>query len=56
MQLQLPAAPGCHHRTYHGFCEDDGQHGSNFTCLISSVVSMGRRNTFLEFTRRSLKS
>jgi hypothetical protein len=35
MQLQSPAAPGCHHRTYHEFCEDDGQHGSDSTCLIS---------------------
>ena len=25
-------------------------------CLINAVVSMGRRNTFLKFTRRSLKT
>ena len=25
-------------------------------CLVSRVVSMGRRNTFLQFTRRSLKT
>ena len=25
-------------------------------CPISRVVSMGRRNTFLKFTRRSLKT
>jgi hypothetical protein len=25
-------------------------------CLVSRVVSMGRRNTFLKFTRRSLKT
>jgi hypothetical protein len=28
----------------------------NSTCVISRVVSMGRRNTFLKFTRRSLKT
>jgi hypothetical protein len=29
---------------------------SSLVRLISSVVSMGRRNTFLKFTRRSLKT
>jgi hypothetical protein len=27
-----------------------------FKCLVSRVVSMGRCNTFLKFTRRSLKT
>jgi len=26
------------------------------SCLVCRVVSMGRRNTFLQFTRRSLKT
>jgi hypothetical protein len=39
---------------------DAGEHPMNFngisTCPIIRVVSMGRRNTLLKFTRRSLKT
>ena len=51
-----PIVLDCISDSLSGQCSDRCVLAKDSTCLVNAVVSMGRRNTFLKFTRRSLKT